>query len=503
MMRLATPGVYIEEKNAFGSSVVGLPTAVPAFLGYTEKAERAGKSLLFKPTRITTLGEFIQYFGGAAFNLFNIETAAANAKNIDFTLAGKNYVLTATGTRFMLYDALRMFFANGGSTCYIVSVGSYTNDDGSANAPTKKAFEDGITSLIAEEEPTLLVTPEAVLLEEADCQAIQQAALQHCGGKMKNRFAVLDVYGGYVPRTYDETDVVTRFREGVGTNYLNYGAAYYPWVNASVVSADELSFKNIGNIDVLAEVLTKEADIINENPKKATEIKAEITKLSDDKVNANNLNQTLKTVCPLFKLILSQMQVKLNLLPPSAAMVGIFTMVDTTRGVFKAPANVSMSNVIAPAVKMTNDDQEDLNVTVTGKSVNGIRSFIGEGTVVWGARTLDGNSQDWRYINVRRTLIFIEQSIKYAAKRYVYEPNDAGTWVLIKGTITGFLTTLWKAGGLVGVTPEQAFEVAVGIGQTMTPTDVLDGVMRITVKVAVSRPAEFIVITFQQKMQES
>lgn len=502
-MRLATPGVYIEEKNAFGSSVVAIPTAVPAFLGYTEKAERAGKSLLFKPTRITTMGEFVQYFGGAANNLFTIETAATNAKNVDFTLASKNYVLQPTGTRFMLYDALRMFFSNGGSTCYIISVGTYTNDDGSPAVPTKKAFEDGILTLIAEEEPTLLVAPETMLLEEADCHAIHQAILQHCGGKMKNRFAVLDVYEGYKPRTYDENDPVTRFREGVGTNFLNYGAAYYPWINTSVVSADELSYKNISNLDVLAEVLTKEADLINENLKKAAEIKAEIAKLSDANVNSNNLNQTLKTVCPLFKYMLAQMQVKLNLLPASSAMAGIYTMVDNTRGVFKAPANISLSSVISPAVKMTNDDQEDLNVTVTGKSINGIRSFIGEGTVVWGARTLDGNSQDWRYINVRRTLIFIEQSIKYAAKRYVFEPNDANTWVLIRGTISGFLTTLWKAGGLVGTTPEQAFEVLIGLGQTMTPNDILDGIMRITVKVAVSRPAEFIVITFQQKMQES
>jgi hypothetical protein len=116
---------------------------------------------------------------------------------------------------------------------------------------------------------------------------------------------------------------------------------------------------------------------------------------------------------------------------------------------------------------------------------------------------LDGNSQDWRYVNVRRTLIFIEQSIKFAAKAYVYEPNDANTWVLIRSMISSFLNDLWKAGGLVGTTPDQAFSVEVGLGSTMTPNDVLDGVMRINVKVAISRPAEFIVITFQQKMQEA
>jgi hypothetical protein len=190
-------------------------------------------------------------------------------------------------------------------------------------------------------------------------------------------------------------------------------------------------------------------------------------------------------------------------IPPSAAMAGIYSMVDTTRGVWKAPANVSISSVISPMIKMTGDDQEDLNVTTSGKSVNGIRSFPGEGTIVWGARTLDGNSQDWRYINVRRTMIYIEQSIKIAAKNYVFEPNTANTWVNVRSLVVNFLDDLWKQGGLVGTNSDQAYEVLIGLGQTMTPNDILDGIMRVTVKVAISRPAEFIVITFQQKMQES
>ena len=95
-------------------------------------------------------------------------------------------------------------------------------------------------------------------------------------------------------------------------------------------------------------------------------------------------------------------------------------MVDNSRGVWKAPANVSLNGVVSPAVNISHDDQEDLNVTTQGKSINAIRSFIGEGVLVWGARTLDGNSLDWRYINVRRTMIMLEQSIKLATKAYVF-----------------------------------------------------------------------------------
>ena len=237
--------------------------------------------------------------------------------------------------------------------------------------------------------------------------------------------------------------------------------------------------------------------------KKAEEIKTELKKLGQADVDVESLSQTLNVVSPAFKKVMQGIRTHLNILPPSAAMAGIYSMVDGERGVWKAPANVSVNSVISPVIKLTHDDQEDLNVTVTGKSVNAIRSFVGEGTKVWGARTLEGNSQDWRYINVRRTITFIEQSIKAAAKAYVYEPNNSGTWVLVRSMISSFLNDIWRQGGLVGLTPGDAYEVLAGIGTTMTPNDVLDGIMRITVKVAVARPAEFIVITFQQKMQES
>ena len=128
---------------------------------------------------------------------------------------------------------------------------------------------------------------------------------------------------------------------------------------------------------------------------------------------------------------------------------------------------------------------------------------MGKGTLIWGARTLDGNSQDWRYINVRRTMIMIEQSVKYAVENYVFEPNTQQTWIKVKATIDNFLTNLWRDGALVGPSPSSAFNVSLGLGVTMTPVDILDGIMRVSVKVAISRPAEFIEITFEQKMQEA
>ncbi|WP_109832605.1 phage tail sheath family protein [Reichenbachiella versicolor] len=525
-MNLATPGVYIEELNAFPNSVAGIPTSVPAFVGYTENTRRDGKSLINQPVRISSLSDYIKIFGGAAKSTFSIQEANG-ADEAVAEIAGKGYKLVPdTTSRFLLFDSIRLFFANGGSTCWIVSVGSYEKEapaptpakskDGKeskeapkaaaspvANTIAKKALLDGITALVAESEPSMLVIPETVMLSEGDCFAVQQEMLSHCGFKMKDRFALLDVYNGAKPRSYDANDVIDRFREGIGLNQLSYGAAYYPWVHTAVVDTDEIDVSNISNLDVLESVLGKEAEKLADNAKKADEVKAELKKVTQGVIDSETATQMLGVISPAFKKFQAGMKTFMNILPPAAGMAGVYCMVDDERGIWKAPANVSINSVVSPTVKLTNEDQEDLNVTVSGKSINAIRAFVGDGTTVWGARTLNGNSQDWKYINVRRTITFIEESIKYAAKKYVYEPNTANTWVLIKSMISSFLNNIWRQGGLVGLTAEQAFDVQVGMGSTMTPNDVLDGIMKITVKVAVSRPAEFIVVTFQQKMQES
>ena len=240
--------------------------------------------------------------------------------------------------------------------------------------------------------------------------------------------------------------------------------------------------------------------------KRQAQIAEQLPKLEDaelEQVEKDLLHTVLLQNSLVYRSVLKEIRQKVNLLPPASAMAGIYTMVDNTRGVWKAPANVSVSNIVAPAVNISHDEQEDLNVPLSGKAVNAIRTFTGEGIKVWGARTLDGNSLDWRYINVRRTMIFLEESVKNAARAYVFEPNEANTWLNIRSMIENFLRGIWKRGGLAGSVPEDAYSVHVGLGDTMTPEDILEGIMRITVLVAITRPAEFIEITFQQQMQKS
>ena len=520
MGTMKTPGVYIVEKNAFPNSVVEVATAVPVFIGYTEKAVEGTTSLLNKPKRITSMGEFHNYFGLAPVLKFLIEDGTAVSKDgkeiLNVEVSGQKAYHITVPPYYNLYYNMLLFYANGGGPCYVVSVGTYSDQEG----PKSHALKEGIKPLQKEQEPTMVVIPEAVNLPQEECYALQQEMIKHCGYVMRSRFALLDVWGG----TSFDNKVVEKFREGIGSNFLAYGAAYFPWVKTSILSASDMSYECIANWDTWVGMA---AAGMNPDDKIEASLKALIERFSTDIVaqvedkdaqgNATKRDRTTEEKNMLreslhaalmqnwsdYKILMETIRCRLNLLPPSAAMAGIYTMVDNTRGVWKAPANVSVASVVLPSANITHEEQEELNVPMNGKAVNAIRLFVGDGVKVWGARTLDGNSLDWRYVNVRRTMIFLEESVKNAARAYVFEPNDANTWVNMKSMIENFLRGVWKRGGLAGASPESAFSVHVGLGDTMTPEDILEGILRITVLVAISRPAEFIEITFQQKMQES
>lgn len=535
MTKFATPGVYIREKSAFSSSVVAVPTAVPAFIGYTETASRGKTSLTNVPTRIASMADYVALFGGAPTTTYKLKIK----DDLDYEVSVDNK------TQFNLYRSLQLFYANGGGACYIVSVGDYSNGV-NAKDLNNPEIKGGLQALLTEQEPTLVVIPDATLLSPADCYSLYQAVLNHCGGAMKSRFGIFDVHGGTASRTFDDKDIITAFREGVGNNFLDFGAGYYPWLMTTVVNSADITHENVSNTHELFKLLNNEAEInvigqlleapsapktstskskaddkdkdessssASASPKpppgvddrtiqKLEAVKEEIKKLKDKDGDPVVVHQNLLAISPLYKEVLAGIREDMNILPPSGAIAGLYAMVDNAVGVHKAPANISVSSTIAPAVNITKEDQEDLNVPINGKAVNAIRGFIGKGVLVWGGRTLDGNSQDWRYINVRRTMIMLEQSIKAAIEAYVFEPNTPATWIRVRMAIGNFLDRQWRSGALVGDTPDQAYQVLLGLGVTMTPIDVLDGIMRVTVRVAVSRPAEFIEITFEQKMQE-
>ncbi len=507
MTAMKTPGVYIVEKSAFPNSVVEAPTSIPAFIGITERAQNGADSLQGIPWKITSMTEFNKYFGGAPMPKFTLsvgDVEAEDAMNYLYCTPkmGDSKVLKVAkpSTLFSLYYNIVMFFANGGGTCYIVSVGDYS----AGEQINKSKVGAALKALEREQEVTMVVVPEAVAVP--DCKDIQQLVLMHCG-EMMNRFAIFDVQPKAAANETMEAQIEA-FQTNIGANYLSYGAAYYPMLNTTVLSDRDID-GSILQWDFADEALTLEG-VEGVSPKLAayfTTCLKDVTDAGEDNDKAtaakNNIHNALMQNWADYKLLAGKVKDSLNLLPPSAAIAGLYTMVDNTRGVWKAPANVSINFVNSPTESIDNAAQEGLNMPMNGKAVNAIRTFLGEGIKVWGARTLDGNSQDWRYINVRRTMLYLEESVKNASKAYVFEPNVSNTWVSIKSMIDNFLRGVWKRGGLAGSTPEEAYEVHVGLGDTMTANDILDGIMRITVLVAISRPAEFIEITFQQQVQKS
>jgi uncharacterized protein len=522
-LTLQTPGVYINEINAFPNSVVPVATAVPAFIGYTARASYNGKSYSQAAVRIESFPQFMAYYGaldptdpsGSTYLPENLQysptyypTVSKTSATADVCLGGKYYDIEPDpNTVYYLYNSIKLFYANGGGTCYVVSVGLYS-DGVPKGSPMAKGtplvntnidvtlLTAALDTLKAEDEPTMIVIPDATLLKAADNTSLNTQVLAHCGA-VQSRVGLIDILNGNAPDPLQWEQDIATFRTNIGLNFLNYGITYYPFLKTAVMIDRNINFKNIGGgSKTLNAVISGAA---------AAPIKGLIASIdapggASPLQIENALLNTSNDYSQLHDAILA----KMNILPPSAAMARVYTMVDSDKGVWHAPANVSLDSVIDTTVKITHDQQQDLNVDAgTGKSVNAIRLFPGKGVVVWGARTLDGNSDDWRYVNVRRTLIMIEQSMKLAANAYVFEPNTANTWSLVTSMLNNFLTNLWSQGALVGATPAAAFSVLVGLGSTMTAEDILQGIMNVSVKVAISHPAEFIVLNIQQEMQTS
>ena len=175
------------------------------------------------------------------------------------------------------------------------------------------------------------------------------------------------------------------------------------------------------------------------------------------------------------------------IVPPSGHIAGLYARIDEDKGVHKAPANERLEGVIGLERPVTDTDHGLLNE----QGVNVLRFFRGRGHRVWGARTISPRTQ-WRYVNVRRLMLFLEESIQEGTEFAVFEPNNQALWETVKRQVEGFLTRVWRDGALVGTSPEQAFRVKVDAELNPPETRAL-GQLIIEVRVAPTTPAEFIV----------
>jgi phage tail sheath protein FI len=501
----ATPGIYVEEISTLPPSVAEIATAIPAFIGYTET--HAGEQPITKVIR--SLRDYEESFGQAPSAPWKIIVSEAEAEQFSYAIQdiSGQPVPIFSKPKFLLWYAIDHYFRNGGGRCFIVSIGSTRSDSEFA----KDKFINGIEELEKADDPTLVVIPEATQLGK-DYGDVYQSALAHAF-KMKDRFAILDTK--IVDIKTSPSDITSASAKGlrdvVGTERLDRGAAYYPDLKTT------LSHRIItSEIDVF---ITKTASASSNAAGSGAAASGAAgssttgsgaaagsgttgsnaagsstsSKLDSLSTGTNNIH---------YNKILKMLSDQRVILPPSAAIAGAYASVDRERGIWKAPANISLQAVVAPVIQVTTEDQEGLNIDSTGKSINAIRSFPGSGTLVWGARTLDGNSNEWRFIPVRRLFISVEESVKKATAFAVFEPNDISTWLKVKGMIDSYLYTLWERGALQGTKPEQAYFVNVGLGKTMTTDDILAGKLIVEIGLAAVRPAEFIILRFSHKLAE-
>ena len=481
---LLSPGVYVEEQALLPPSVAEVATAIPAFIGYTERFEGSTPIV----AEIGSLRDYENLFGRTPATPYKVKLLDAD-RTPQLYLAkppaagappagggpppAAADVLAPMSSRpaWLLWHSLDFYFRNGGGRCYVVAVGKAAE----GTTITSAALIAGLTLLEKQDEPTLIAIPEATLLLQAsDFGEVAKEALKHCD-KLMDRFAILDVQELANAAPLTKKNDLDAARESYGDASLSYGAAYYPFLNSTISPLVD---------DALITV-----DLTIPGQPAAAAVKLDSLKTADTELY-NKIRRLLANVRVT--------------LPPSPAIAGAYVSVDRDRGVWKAPANVGLQAVISPVDLMTDDQQGRFNIdATTGKSINAIRSFTGRGTVVWGARTLAGNDNEWCYVPVRRLFITIEESVKKATNFAVFEPNDASTWLKVKGMIESYLYTLWEQGALQGSKPESAYFVNVGLGRTMTAQDILNGLLKVEIGIAAVRPAEFIILRFSHRLAQA
>ena len=455
------PETYVEEISVFPPFVDEVDTTIAAFVGYTAKASIvAVDDLVLVPTKIGSMKEYDFFFGTTVESEVELEVSIASNGKRSITGASE------ASRPYDFYYSVSAFFANGGGCCYIVSVGLYQASQkvqlSSRLGLPGYGLLDGLHELTEVSEISLVVIPESVNLTQTDYSLLVRSVLGHCA-LMGNRFAIFDLFQGDKP--YPDLSI---HREMYGSENLCNGSVYYPfvWISRNFFVNEEET-----NVKILFSG------------------------------SWQYLYQLKKSDRQLYRFVRRSLQNWPLAMPSAGAVAGAFVSTDLQKGVWKSPANLRLLGVDMPVVDLNNAQQELLNVdSENGKSINSIRNFAERGTLVWGARTLAGNDNEWRYVPVRRFFIMVKESLVTSTQWAVFEPNDAATWMKVRAMIETYLTLKWQNGALAGIYAHQAFYVKCGLGSTMSKLDILEGRLHVEVGLAILRPAEFIVFRFSHQL---
>jgi phage tail sheath protein FI len=386
-----TPGVYVEEVSSGSKPIEGVGTAVAAFVGL------APGGPVGRPIRISSWNQFGRVYSDP------------QPENGPFMPGA------------YLAHAVYGFFQNGGGTCWVVGLGR--RGDAASDPERAAALREGLGSLAAVQEITIVCLPDLVTLSEetesASPAGLGAVLVEDCE-RAGNRMAILD------PPAELGAQEVLDWRTKVGRYDSASATLYYPWIEVTEPGSDE----------------------------------------------------------PI-------------LVPPSGHVAGVWARTDNSFGIHRAPTDVPLLGVSGLASEIKDSEDESLDRA----GVNSIRSFPRRGIRVWGARTLSSDPE-WRYVNVRRLFMYVEESIDKGTQWAMFEPNDERLRSRLHSEVSRFLTRMWYEEALPGSSPEEAFYVK--CDAETNPPDVIEaGQVVIEVGIAPSRPAEFVVIRIGRSTAEA
>ncbi|MFD8979611.1 phage tail sheath family protein [Streptomyces sp. NPDC059564] len=424
------PGVFVKELPDGVRTINGASTSVPAFLGYTQASANDGPDVTPKP--FTEAERAVPQKIGSWREFAARYSTAGIAKDLaDATDPATVHTLQRC---LPLAEAVNGFFANGGSTCYVVGFTSPQDAVSPEGLKGNTEARTGLAGLETLPEVTMVAVPSlwdmtADVSSEKEVPAPDHASgvsrmaevVKHCTER-RNRLAILDPPPGQTPAQ------VATFADTLASpdsDDAAFTTLYYPWITVPGVDAVE------------------------------------------------------RTV------------------PPCGHLAGVWARTDAERGVFKAPANQNLRGALKIETLLTDDQHGELNA----KGVNCLRVFPDRGLLVWGARTRS-TTRDWRYLNVRRLVSYLSDSIRQSSTWAVFEPNDERLWATLRHSVASFLTDQWRQGALVGRTPDEAFYVICDATNN-TPESVADGKVICDIGVAPVRPAEFVHFTITQLAGQS
>lgn len=547
MPEYLSPGVYVEEVDRGPKPIEGVGTAMPVFIGFSEKAQRADRvngevvttDVLGQAQLVTNWTQYVETYG--------------------------NFIEGA-----YLPHAVYGYFMNGGGRCYVLSVktipkaeAALLGGDGKAHllVKSKQAGFSGMRLRVKVDAPdqpeTTAPAPKKGADDKDDKTPAPKSAASDDAGQLFNVTVEQQGVSGTwytkevlqdVTLTEVETDdgkeVRVAFKNNRPSQFidfimadtkaplakripktqeqtLNIESKLIAPASYSDFQGDVIERTGVEGLEALDEVtMVSIPDLMTPMPGQTLDLDmikavqsliiAHCEKMGDrvaildapPNMNPQQINKwrmdtagydsSYATLYYPWIQVMDPVTNANKLVPPSGHMAGIWARTDNTRGVHKAPANEVVGGATGLAYNVTKGEHDILNPN----GVNVIRAFPGRGIRVWGARTLTSNPS-WRYLNVRRLFNYVEKSIERGTQWIVFEPNEPTLWGQIVRDVGAFLTTVWAQGALFGTTPDQAFYVK--CDAELNPPATRDvGQLIIEIGMCPVKPAEFVIFRISQ-----